>query len=195
MKGVGISGVSGTGKLELAKAFAIETGNVLLPFRSEDLLEGTRGRFTTAGVIEEYKAALDHLESVYRIAPKRFVTNITPVDVMAELYSTFAWFNEPSETASKRVEELWVDACRICSVHLSVIMHIKPLNAGARQTHLGALGAGLIHTRLVNETFTESFTINRNMVDLDARMAALKTFVFQQYEKASPYKTPSSLKH
>lgn len=195
MKGVGIAGVSGTGKRELARAYAAETGHVLVPIDSGDLLSGTRTKFTTAGVIKGYMGALVQLEFAYLSASSRFVTDTTPIDVMAELYSTFTWFNEPSEEIDGQIDELWAYARNICSKYLIVIMHIKPLKAGARREHLTALGAGLIHTRLVNEAATKLFTVNRNMVDLGKRLAALKSFVFNSYEEESPYKTTSSLRN
>ena len=139
--------------------------------------------------------ALVQLEFAYLSASSRFVTDTTPIDVMAELYSTFTWFNEPSEEIDGQIDELWAYARNICSKYLIVIMHIKPLKAGARREHLTALGAGLIHTRLVNEAATKLFTVNRNMVDLGKRLAALKSFVFNSYEEESPYKTTSSLRN
>lgn len=195
MRGVGICGVTGTGKREIAEAYAAETDHVLVPFDSDRLLSNTRIKFTTAGVIQEYKVVLAQLELAYADAPKRFITNITPLDVMTELYSMFAWFNPPSEEASKEIREAWADACRICSKYLSVIMLTQPLNCDTREEHLNALCAGLIHTRLVNETATKFFTVPRTLVDLARRTEALKKFVFDRYEEESPYEVPASLRH
>jgi len=195
MRGIGISGVSGTGKRELAIAYAAETDHVLIPFCRAELLSSTRIKFTTAGVIAEYGIVLAQLELAYATAPKRFVTDLTPLDVMTELYSIYAWFNEPSEESSKKIKALWAESCRICSKYLSVIMYIQPLNSQAREEHINALGAGLIHTRLANEVETKMFTIRRNMVDLNKRITALKNFVFDRYEEESPYEVPASLRH
>lgn len=195
MRGVGISGVLGTGKRELADAFSCQTDFELLSFDNEDVLRRTRAKFTTAGVIDEYRNVLSQLESSYIHASNRFVTDMTPIDVMAELYSTFTWVNRPSDEANQQVNEAWDDACRICSKYLSVLMYIQPSGMGARQEHLNALGAGLIHTRLVNSIDTKMFTIRRNLLDLDKRLAALKNFVFEQYVEESPYANTSSLHH
>ena len=195
MRGVGISGVTGTGKLELAKAYTIETNYVLVPFANVELLNTPHTKFTTAGVLHEYKVILAQLELAYGIAPKNFVANMTPLDAMTELYSLLTWFNDPNEEESGEIKAMWADACRICSKYLSVIMYLQPLHGSARMEHISALGAGLIHTRLVNESETKMFTVNRNLVELDKRLTALKSFVFDRYEEESPYKLPASLRH
>jgi len=196
MRGVGISGVDCTGKSDLAVAYSKETDCSLLTFSIGDFLKMTRLRLTGDGVMKEYDIAMAQLESTYANAESKFVADMTPLDIMSELYSNYAWFNEPSEENEKRTEKLWEEACRICSRYLSVIMHIQPLRAGARNEHLSALGNGLIHTRLVNETTdTKMFTVRRDMVELDKRMIALKGFVFDIYEEESPYENTSSLKH
>ena len=195
MRGIGISGVSGTGKLELATAYAIGTNHILVPFANVELLNKPHTKFTTAGVLNEYKVILAQLELAYGIAPKNFVSNMTPLDAMTELYSLLTWFNDPNEEESVEIKEMWADACRICSKYLTVIMYLQPFNCSARLEHISALGAGLIHTRLVNESETKMFTVNRNMVELDKRLIALKGFVMDRYEEESPYKLPASLRH
>ena len=195
MKGVGISGVIGNGKQELAIAYAAETDHALLSFCEPHLFRRTRSRFTVKGVVGEYRNILAQLESSYMGASNRFVTDITPLDVMADMYSAFTWHSDTSKEVNNQVGEAWDDACRICSRYLSVLMHIQPLIGSARQEHINALGAGLIHTRLVNSVDTKMFTIRRNMIELDHRMMALKNFVFEQYVEETPYTNTSSLHH
>lgn len=195
MNNIGISGVTGVGKFDLAAAYASETDYSLITFDSRKILRRTRAKFTTTGIIEEYLNVLSQLESSYMHASKRFVTDMTPIDVLADMYSTFSWFNEPSEAANKKIDEVWAYSCKIMSQYLSVVMYVQPLSSTARKEHLSAIGAGLIHTRLVSEVDTKMLTVNRKATELGPRMDALKSFVFDQYVQESPCESTSSLHH
>ena len=111
MMGVGLSGVSGVGKSLLASTYAQETDHQLLMFNQEILFSKTRLKFKGKGIIEEYVNILSLLESGYMSAPSRFITNVTPIDIMAELYSTFAWYAMPKENVEEDIDNAWQYCC------------------------------------------------------------------------------------
>lgn len=195
MMGVGISGVPGTGKDLLASSYSNRTEHVLLSFSVEELFHPTRSKIEPKSVIKAYHDILSQLESVYLGAGMRFVTDMTPIDVMAEMYSTFTWYSAPTEEADKDIAAAWEYACYICSKYLGVIMHIQPDKCGARMEQLNALTSGLIHTRLVNEVDSSMFTVRRGLVDLETRLEALMNFVHAKYVTKTPCENTSSLKH
>lgn len=194
MMGIGISGVTSAGKNLLASSYAQETDHQLVMFNEEALFAKTRMRFKATGVVEEFQNVLALLESSYMDAPDRFITNMTPIDVMAELYSVYSWHTLPTEEVDAMINTAWAECCRICTRYLFVMMHLQSFEGDARQEQLNALTAGLIHTRLVNEIKTSMFTVRRTMVDNESRLTALKHFVHGSVEQ-STFGTPSSLKH
>lgn len=195
MMGVGICGVSGTGKEELAMLYAADTGFDLLACDRDTLMFPSRIKITTKGVIESHMDILSLMESKYMEAGDRFVTDMTPVDIMAEMYSLFSWYSVPTEKEDVMISEVWDYACTICTKYLSVIMHIQPFECGARQEQLNSLTVGLIHTRLVNDITTDLFTVRRSMADNESRLNALKHFVYGKFAVETPYGNFSSLKH
>ena len=195
MMGVGISGVFGVSKEILAEQYAKETDHELVTFDSYSLFLPARTKVRLKSMIQEYNNILAQLESAYMQAPDRFVTDVTPLDVVAEMYSLFAWHTIPTEENDKDINEVWDYACRICSKHLMVLMHIQPFECGGRQEQVNALTVGLIHTRMVNEVETTMFTVRRGMTDIESRLVALKHFVHGKYIKETPFGISSSLKH
>ncbi len=195
MMGVGLSGSASSGKEILALTYAKETDHKLVAFDRESLFLPTRTKLTIKGVAKEYINVLSHLESAYMEAPSRFITDMTPIDVMAELYSLFAWYSVPSEDDDKMINQAWDYCCGLCTKYLSVIMHVQPCICNGREEQLNALTAGLIHTRLVNQIKSTMFTIRRNMVENDKRLNALKHFVHGNYIENSTYGISSSLKN
>ena len=194
MMGIGISGVTGTGKSLLASTYAEQTDYQLVMLKTEALFLKPRMRFKNTSVVEEFKNILALLESSYMDAPSRFITNVTPLDIMAELYSVYSWHTLPTEEVDEMIHAAWAECCRISTKYLGIIMHIQPFECGARQEQLNALTVGLIHTRLVIDIETNMFTVRRSMVDNGDRLTALKHFVHNNMQESS-FVTTSSLKH
>ena len=196
MKGIGLSGVAGAGKRELGIVYAEESDFEKTMFSRENMLRGTRTKFTTTRTVKEYGNVLDSLEAIYSMAPTRFITDLTPVDIIAELYATFCWYKTPNKDVEKQVRYLLAEASRICSKYLSVVMHIQPaMGTNAIDEHLNALTAGLIHTRLVNEAASHFITIRRSMIEPKHRLLALRNHMWDLFEVESPYRTPSKAHH
>lgn len=196
MKGIAISGVTGTGKSLLASTFAEQTDHQLVMLNSEVLFEQTRLRFKTISVIEQYKHILSVLESAYMDAPDRFVTNFTPVDVMAEMYSTFAWHSLPTKEVNDMVEQVYAYGCEILSRYFIIVMHLQPLAPDARKEQLNAIAAGLIHMRLIYDCpVLGMFSVRRTLIENKARLSALKHFVHGTYCDNITSGISSNLKH
>lgn len=195
MMGVGICGVDGAGKGKLALAYAEDSGLDLLIWNREILLSQTRTKIKTKAIIMAYKDVLSMLESKYMEASERFITDMTPIDIMAEMYSLFSWYSMPKSEEDKIVNEVWEYSCFLCTRYLSVIMHIQPVHCSARQEQLNSLTVGLIYTRLINEAESDLFTVSSSMIDTDARLEALKHFVYGKCVAKTPYANVSSLKH
>ena len=193
--GVGICCVSGTGKEELAMSYAAETGFNLLACDRDTLMLPARIKLTTQNVIKAHMDILSLMESRYMEAGERFITDMTPVDIVAEMYSLFSWYSVPTEEEDVMIREVWDYACTICTKYLAIIMHIQPFKCGARQEQLNALTVGLIHTGFVNDIESCLFTVRRAMTDNESRLNALKHFVYGKFTIETPYGNFSSLKH
>lgn len=194
MNGIGISGSDGVGKEKLAAIYAEEAGYDLLSFDSERIFEKTRKRFTLNGQLDEYGIILSRLESSYMNAKGRFITDLTPIDVVAMMYSLFAWHQGVTLENEKKVDVAWKYAAKICSQYLNVIMHIQPNSGTARQENLNAISTGLIHTRLVYEVNTSMFTLVRGL-NQSKQLHTLKEFIHTGWSEETPYNILSSSHH
>lgn len=195
-RGIGIAGTAGAGKTMLATAYSEESGFDLVSFDHELTFRMARTKIRAAKVIEEYGKILKLLELEYRQVDGRFITNLTPIDVMTEMYSSFAWHNVPSERHSLTVNFLWQDALRICRKYLTLLVYVQPPLGCAKQEHMNLLGAGLVHAMMVEDKKgPQVYSLRRNIVDNIVRTNTLKKFVFYKFVEDLPAESSSSSHH
>ena len=196
MNGIGISGAKGVGKEQLAEGYSRETGFRFLHFSNREMFTAAYTSCSVHDRVANFRNALAHLESSYRFIDSRFIADMTPVDVMANLYSSLSWMDNIDSECRENIEAAWKDAVIICSTHLTVIMHLQPNEGCPIQEQINATSAGLIHTRLANEvTSTNLFTVRRAMIELPDRIRTLKQFVHGKMEESCNHQFTSEKPH
>jgi len=192
---IGICGVVGVGKKTLATAYANQTGAFLMSFDSKAIMCAARTSDSLSETIREYDRILSCLDRAYSCSPvKHFVTDLTPVDVLASLYSDIQWYDS-GRGYDDDLAKLSVKVSTITDKYLAVVMQVQPQQGAnvIRQEQLNSIIAGLVHTRMVNEVKTHMFMIPRKAVKISDRLHVLKSFIHKYWEEKNPYRESDKL--
>jgi len=196
---IGLSGPNEESKKELAIKYSEENGAFLLNLSRDDLYLATERESSMAGQIRQFQIVLEVLDLVYSSVPTTmFVTTMTPIDVLANMYNAVQWCAEPSSECEQEMEIAWKSAVKIMNNHLSVLMHLQPSHDPApmsKAEQLNYLTVGMIHSRMVNLSTTKMFLLPRHVVDLNIRLGTLKQLIYGHWEKKSPYQISSTMIH
>ena len=191
----GLCGAHRVGKTTLAKTFAEMTG---LPFVQTNVVDtflrmglDPQAEYEFGERLEIQQEIMTDLHARYLLAPKRFVTDRTPMDVFAY---TLADVRRGSltEWMEQDLEALWKYAMRITLTHLSMVALIQPgiplvdnpLKAQASTgyiEHINSILIGLLMSKMGEYDELAVIMLKREALGLHERTQLLLGFVNEYF--------------
>lgn len=191
---IGLTGTHRTGKSTLARAYSLAEG---VPF----LETGATQVFLDMGLdpkvdypldtrLEIQKRILDSFDKQYSAAKYEFVTDRTPIDLMAYMLADVQRQNTTPEQA-KKITDYMVDCASVTNTHFTTLVVLQPgipivEEAGkapanmAYMEHISSLVMGLVVSEMI---LPAHYYIPRAMTGMPERLRCLKKVTGRTLEK------------
>lgn len=195
---LGLTGAQRTGKSTLAKAFSMAENVPFLQTGASqvflDLGYDPKADYPLDIRMEIQKKILESFDKQYRAGGGEFVTDRTPIDLMAYALADVQRQNT-TEAQAKVVTDYMKDCISVTNSHFTSLVVVQPAipvieeegkapGNWAYMEHISAICMGLVVSELV---LPANYYIPRHMTNLADRVACLKKVTGRTMEKHMTY--------
>lgn len=187
---IGFAGAHRTGKTTLAREFAARSGIPYIETRASGTFArlglNPKADYSLRERIIVQMAILDDMSEIWSHAPKMFISDRTPVDMMAYMLADVRRENVDSETDG-RISE-YCDLClKVTERYFRMLYVLQPgipivdeegkaPAIASYIEHINAIIVGTAMTRFINSDMSLIYVAPRNVTDLEARIAVAMEF-------------------